>query len=116
MSTITIRQRYEHPTTADVYAVLDTDHCDSCESWGTGINEWWVDPNTVNGKAQLDLIGAHVLNHYVQRFRCTICGDLIDVLNPYGVSHSWLGDYDHNPVLAKSSRANLSDMNQDVTR
>ena len=64
---ITYIQRWTHPTTAEVYSTLDHDHCDRCEAWATGVNAWWIDPNTVQGKEQLDAIGAHVLATYPEK-------------------------------------------------
>lgn len=64
---ISYEARWTHPTTADVYATLDTDHCDFCEAMGTGIQAWWTDPNTVQGKEQLDKIGQHVLDNYERK-------------------------------------------------
>lgn len=64
---ISYEARWTHPTTADVYSTLDTDHCDFCEAMGTGIQAWWIDPNTVQGKEQLDKIGQHILDNYERK-------------------------------------------------
>lgn len=64
MSSITYEYRWLHPTTADVYGKLDMSHCDFCEGMATGRQAWWTDPNTVQGKEQLDAIGRHVLDTY----------------------------------------------------
>ena len=61
---ISDRERFTHPTTADIYATLDTEHCDLCEAMGTGIQAWWTDPNTIQGRDQLDQIGSHILATY----------------------------------------------------
>lgn len=50
-------------TTADVYLILNMDHCDSCEGWATWLQPWWCDPNSVQGHEQLDAIGQHFLEH-----------------------------------------------------
>ncbi len=64
MSSITYEERWEHPTTADVYARLIHGHCDFCIAMSTGLQAWHADPNSVQGREQLDAIGAHVLATY----------------------------------------------------
>ena len=64
MSSITYEERWTHPTTADVYGGLDVEHCDRCETWSTGLQAWWSDPNSVQGCEMLDAIGAHILAEY----------------------------------------------------
>lgn len=61
---ITYIERWTHPTTADVMATLDWDHCEDCEGWATGLQAWWSDPNTVQGREMLDAIGQHVMAEY----------------------------------------------------
>ena len=61
---ITKQERWAHPTTADVMQYLDMSHCEECEAWGTGLNAWWTDPNTVQGREQLDAIGKHIWETY----------------------------------------------------
>lgn len=56
--------RLHHPTTAEIMSVLDHDHCDFCEGMATGLQPWWCDPNTVQGKDQLDRIGQHIAAEY----------------------------------------------------
>jgi hypothetical protein len=61
---ITYEERMATITTADVYAVLDMDHCeDFCEAMATGLQAWWCDPNSIQGHEQLDAIGQHFLEH-----------------------------------------------------
>jgi hypothetical protein len=67
MSSITYEQRWTHPTTADVMGKLDMDHCDFCEGMATGHQAWWGDPNTVQGKEQLDAIGQHFIENDLGR-------------------------------------------------
>lgn len=66
---LTTLERFTHPTTADIYATLDTEHCEDCEAWATGFWAWWGDPNTVAGREQLDAIGAHMLATYPNLWR-----------------------------------------------
>ena len=61
---LSLEYRLLHPTTAEIQQWLNHDHCDRCEGWATGIQPWWSDPNTVQGKAQLDAIGAHLAATY----------------------------------------------------
>ena len=64
MSSITYEERWTHPTTTDVYSRLDVSHCHRCGAWATDILAWSTAPNTVQGRVQLDAIGAHVLAEY----------------------------------------------------
>lgn len=64
MAWLTNVERYMHPTTADIYAILNYDHCDFCEGMATGLQAWWNDPNSVEGTDQLDRLGAHILSEY----------------------------------------------------
>lgn len=100
---LSTRDRFTHPTTADIQAVLDIGHCDLCEGMGTGLQAWWSDPNTVQGREQLDTIGGHLLDTMAFRVQCMICGGLITELGPFPISHDLAGDYDHRPVVAVSS-------------
>lgn len=61
---LTYQQRWQHPTSADVMERLDCNHCDFCEGMATGLQAWWSDPNTVQGRDQLDRIGDHILSQY----------------------------------------------------
>ena len=61
MSDLTYVERWTHPTTADVMERLNWNHCEECEGWTTGLQAWWCDPNTVQGREMLDAIGAHIL-------------------------------------------------------
>ncbi len=56
---ISADERLELITTAEVYALLDTNHCDYCEAMGTGLQAWWTDPNTIQGNKQLDSLANH---------------------------------------------------------
>ncbi len=38
---------------------LVDDHCEDCETWSTGLQAWWSDPNTVQGQRQLQAIMEH---------------------------------------------------------
>lgn len=60
-------ERLEHPTTADIWLLLNMDHCYFCESMATGLQAWWTDPNTVQGKEQLDFIGKHIAERYPEK-------------------------------------------------
>lgn len=65
MSSLTWQERCNVMTSADVMQWLDVEHCSFCAAMGTGLQAWWSDPNSVQGRAQLDDIGTHFLNHRI---------------------------------------------------
>ena len=65
MSTISYKERFTHPTTADVEAVLDMSHCTFCEFVSQPGRMWRDHPNSGLGRRQLDQIGAHFRNHNI---------------------------------------------------
>lgn len=48
----------------EISAKLNDEHCDLCESMSTGLNAWWLDPNTVQGEAQIIRISQHIEETY----------------------------------------------------
>jgi len=66
MSSISYEERFTHPTTADVEAVLNIGHCLFCAYVGRESNRSWrTAPNTQQGRAQLDRIGRHFIDHNI---------------------------------------------------
>jgi hypothetical protein len=65
MSTISYKERFTHPTTADVEAVLDWKHCIRCSRWAIITLAWHDAPNTPEGRTVLDAIGRHFIENNI---------------------------------------------------
>lgn len=67
MSSISYTERFTHPTTADVEAVLNWTHCRQCNRWAMRTTAWRDAPNTREGRTVLDAIGRHFIDHQLGR-------------------------------------------------